>query len=302
MRVAVIGAGALGTFFAARLAAAGHEVGVVARGGRLAAIRQRGLRLVLGDAPITLVVPAAEDLTALPPPELAIIATKTADLSAAIALLAHCTGAGSAVLTVQNGVEAPDAVAAALPAAHVLAGRVHGFFELTGDIVRHVGVTPSLAFGPWRADAADAADQLEVVLTGAGIAWERPAGIAAALWEKLVLASSIGGIGAVLGLPTGAILNDAAHAALLEGMMREVAAVAAARGVTLTADCVKRTLAFVGSFPECATSSLQRDLLAQRPSEFAALTGAIPRLAAAAGVAVPLHDTVISRLRAQGLV
>jgi len=277
-------------------------VGVVARGARLAAIRQGGLRLAMEGVPAALAVPAAEDLAGLPPPELAIIATKTTDLPAATALLAHCTGAGLVVLTVQNGVEAPDEVLAAVPEAKVLAGRVHGFFEMAGDVVRHVGVAPSLAFGPWRADALPAADRLEAVLSSADIAWQRPPDIVAALWEKLVLASSIGGVGAALGLPVGAIRADPAHAALLEGMMREVTAVGAACGVMLPDDCAARTLAFVASFPESATSSLQRDLLERRPSEFAALTGAVPRLAAAAGVAVPLHDAVIARLETQGLV
>lgn len=299
MRIAVIGAGALGTFFAARLAGAGHDVGMVARGARLDSIRRDGLQLA-GSNPVH--VPADADLAALPSPDLVLIATKTPALAAAIALQVHCNATANAVLTVQNGVEAPDQVAAALPQAAVLAGRVHGFFELEQDVVRHVGVPPSLAFAPWTATAAPAAQLLAQALIDAGIAFEQPADIAAALWEKLLLVSTIGGLGAALGLPIGAIRDNPAHAATLTAAMHEVAALAAARGVTLPADCVARTLAFVGTFPAEATASLHRDLAARQPSEFDALTGAIPRLAAAVGMPVPIHNAIIARLSAQGLI
>ncbi len=165
----------------------------------------------------------------------------------------------------------------------------------------HYRVPPSLAFGSWgdTISPSPAADLLAAGLTDAGIAFERPADMAAVLWGKLVLAS---GVGAALGLPIGPIRADPAHAAMLAGAMHKVAAVAAARGVLLPADCVARTLAFVGRFPAEATSSLQRDLMARQSSEFAALTGAVPRLAAPVGVPVPVHDEVIARLSAQGMI
>ena len=84
--------------------------------------------------------------------------------------------------------------------------------------------------------------------------------------------------------------------------MGEVVAVARARGVALADDCIARTLAFVGTFPAEATTSLQRDLAARRPSEFAHLTGAVPRLGEAAGVPVPVHAQIIARLTAQGMI
>ena len=81
-----------------------------------------------------------------------------------------------------------------------------------------------------------------------------------------------------------------------------MAAVAAAYGVALPLDCVATTLAFVETFPAEAMSSLQRDLMARRESEFDHLTGAIPRLAARYGVPVPTHDAIIARLRDQDMI
>lgn len=302
--IVIIGPGALGTFFAARLAQAGHSVSVIARGSRLAAIRRDGLQLESNGLITAVPVRAVDDPALISTPDLAIIATKTTGLAGAIAaLVPHATPA-LGVLTVQNGVEAPAMVAAALPRVQVLAGRVHGFFEMADDLVRHVGVPPSLAFGQINPAPAPApaADLLATCLTGAGIAFTRPADIAAALWEKLMLVSSIGGVGAALGLPIGAIRDDPAHAAMLRAAIAEVAAVAAAHGAALPPDCVATTLAFVGTFPAEATSSLHRDLVARRPSEFDHLTGAIPRLAARHGVPVPVHTAIIARLAGQGLV
>ncbi len=302
MRVTVIGAGALGTYFAARLAACGTEVSVVARGARLAAIRTDGLRLTTAEVTTVLPVPATADPRELPVPDLAVIAVKTQALAEAIVLLAPLASPRLAVLTLQNGVEAPDLVAEALRGVQVLAGRVHGFFERKGDTVRHLGVAPALAFGALTPWAEPAAARLAETLAAAGIAFTRPADMAAALWEKLVLASSLGGLGAALEMPVGAIRDNPAHAATLTAAMEEVAAVARARGVALPADCVARTLAFVGGFPAEATTSLHRDLAARRPSEFDHLTGAVPRLAAAVRVPVPVHTRIIAQLAAHGMI
>ena len=302
MRIAVIGAGALGTFFAARFAAAGSEVSLVARGARLAAIRADGLRYAAAGETIALPVPAAADPRDLPVPDLAILAVKTFALDEAIALLKPLASPRLAVLTVQNGVEAPELVASALAGVQVLAGRVHGFFERKGDTVRHVGVPPALAFGALTPWAEPAAARLAETLAAAGIAFTRPADIFAALWKKLVLASSLGGLGAALDLPVGAIRGHPAHTATLTTAMEEVAAVARARGVALPPDCTAQTLAFVGAFPPEATTSLQRDLAARGPSEFDHLPGAVPRLAAAVGVPAPVHERRIAQLAARGLI
>lgn len=292
----------MGTFFAARLTQAGHRISLIARGARLAGIRRDGLRLESGGQSTAVPMWAVDDPALIPTPDLAIIATKTTGLADAIAALAGHASPALGVLTIQNGVEAPAMVAAALPDVQVLAGRVHGFFEMADDLVRHVGVPPSLAFGPINAAPSPAADLLASCLTDAGIAFTRPHDIAATLWEKLMLVSSIGGVGAALGLPIGAIRDDPAHAAMLRAAITEVAAVAAAHGVALPPGCVATTLAFVATFPAEATSSLHRDLVARRSSEVSHLTGAIPRLAASHGVPVPVHNAIISLLQDQGLI
>ncbi len=298
-RFTVIGAGAMGLFFAAKLAHAGFPVGLVARGDRLARIARDGVQMQLSGTRQTIHVAVAGHAADLPPPDLAIIATKTFDLEDAARQLEGCVAAGPGVLTVQNGVEAPGIVSALLPDAKVIAARVHGFFEMEGDVVRHVGVEPSVALGSLEHARSRAAERFAASFDTAAIACSQPADMASVLWEKFLLAATIGGVGAALGVPVGQLKNDPAHWRMLGDAMAEVATLAASRGVTLRVGCVDTTLAFVSGFPPSATSSLQRDLMAGVPSEYAHLTGAVIRLAAETGLSVPTHQKV-ARLLGMG--
>lgn len=300
--ITIIGGGALGSFLAARLAMAGARVGLVARGRRLEEITRNGVTLSGQAGASRVPVPVSADCKAFPPPRLVIIATKTIDFDAALDLLARVVTPGVGIVTVQNGVEAPEIAARAFPEACVLAARVHGFFELEGAAVRHVGVAPSFAFGPLDGRSCPAAGLFGRWLAAAGIASTRPDDILSSLWGKFLLASAIGGVGLALRRPAGQILRDAEGRQMLDAAMREIALVAAARGIVLPDDCVERTIAFVASFPRDATSSLQRDVEEGRPSEFAALTGAVPRFAWELRIPVPVHDTIIAMIRARGLL
>lgn len=297
--VAVIGAGAIGTWLAARCAQAGCTVSVVARGGRLAEIRNEGLLCRLSREEILSGVVATDHLGHVPAPDIVIIATKTNGLDDAIAQIVSAVVRPQAILTVQNGVEAPYMVQAAVPEAEVVAARVHGFFEMDGAAVRHVGVEPSIGFGSVNGAGGRGHALLGEVLAAARIEALPVSDVAAMLWEKLVLTSSLGGVGAMLDMSVGTIRSDPGHWRMLDDAMNEVAAVARARGVALPEDCVARTLEFVSTFPDDARSSLNRDLRSNRPSEFAHLTGAIPRLAAPFGVKVPVHQLLVQRLTAE---
>ncbi|MCB2060208.1 MAG: 2-dehydropantoate 2-reductase, partial [Novosphingobium sp.] len=301
-RITVIGAGALGSFFAARLHRAGIATALVARGKRLDRLRKNGVQLEMDGIRCAENLPCAEHAIDLPAPHLAILAVKTGDLDEAAAQLLPFHSSSLGILTVQNGVMAPEEIARLLPGAQVLAGRVHGFFEHADNIVRHAGVPPSIAFGPLDGTTSTTADLLADCLTAAGIAYTRPSSIQVELWEKFVLASAIGGVGAALGMPVGRLRERSAHWEMLSEAMKEIASLASKKGIALPPDCVEKTLDFVAGFPAEATTSLQRDLTAGRPSEFDQLTGAVVRIADELGQAVPVHRRVIEMLAERGLI
>lgn len=298
-RVLIVGAGAVGSYLALALHLAGVPVSLLARGARGKAAARDGLRLAMGGQQLSARVPVATDPAALPPASLAILAVKTGALDGALASLRAASGLRG-VLTLQNGVEAPDQAAAALPGIHAIGARMHGFFELEGTAVRHAGVAPSIALGPVTPGGNATADQFAALLSRAGVATERPSDIRAALWEKLLLASSIGAVAAAVGVPVGRLRETAEHWDALAATMHEVAALASAQGIALPPDCAARALDFVASFPPDATSSLQRDLEARRPSEFAALTGAVMRMAREVDLPLPAHEAIVERLAARG--
>lgn len=306
-RVAVIGAGAIGSLLGAKLHEAGHEVLLVARGRRLEFLRREGVLLSENGVKRRVPVRAVESVEDESAPDHVIIATKAFQLPGALALLTHDQEAAFGLLTVQNGVEAPHLAQLALPQASVFGARMHGFFELEDDVVRHAGVPASVVMGPDAPGYRGPEHQrrgadLAAILQRSEIPAELVPDVRPALWDKFLMAATIGGLAPAVGLTVGQVASDPAARALLQLAMQEVAAIAAALGIALPDDCVAAKLDFISRFPPDVTSSLQRDLEARRPSEFAHLTGAIPRFAAHSGVPAPTADQIIEMLRARGLV
>ena len=301
-RVLVAGAGALGTLFAARLSGCAAAVTLLARGQRRRQLMAEGVRFEQGGVVATMPVPVAERCDALPQQDIVILAMKTGDLADVLDLIAPVVGERTVLLTLQNGVDAPDLVAARFAAATVAAARVHGFFELRNGLVHHAGVEPSVLFGLAKSKNEGAEVELATLLTAAGIANQRSDDILRDLWEKFLLASAIGAVGTALVLPAGRIASSAEGRQMLKGVMAEIACIAARKGIGLPPDCVAQTMAFVASFPPEVTSSLQRDLEDRRPSEYASLTGAAIRMAGETGCAVPVLARCEALIRARGLL
>ena len=301
--IVVIGAGALGQFLAARFTAAGHKAVLVAREPGLSRLKAQGVRLYRnGVQSSRTAVALAGDCLSLPSADLVLLCVKAQDLPDALDLAAPLAAAGPAFVTVQNGVEAPGQVAARFPAAPVIASRVHGFFELRDGVVHHVGVEPSLAFGLTSGEGGQALDWLQGALADAAIASRHAADIQVELWRKFLLAASLGGVGAALATPAGRLRETVQGQAMLAGAMEEIVALGRARGIALGDDPVARTLGFVAGFPPEATTSMQRDLEAGRPSEYDCLTGAVLRMAHRSGLPVPVHEDIAGMIAARGLL
>jgi 2-dehydropantoate 2-reductase len=307
LEILVVGAGAMGSFYAAALAMAGERVRLIARGARLAVIREQGILLERADATVRIDVPALERPVDGQRADLVLLCTKMGDLAGALDLMTPLRAGRPAFVTVQNGVDAPEIVASRFPGAPVVAARAHGFFELQGAHVRHVGVEPSLVLGLAAGELApdgrgDLLGRFAATLQAAGIVSRVSDDIRRELWEKLLLAGSVGGVATALGINTGQVCDSAGGREMLAAVMREVGLVAAARGVALSPGCMERTLDFVASFPPDARSSLQRDLEEGRTSEYASLNGTVLRMAGEAGVAVPAHLRVDAAIRTRGLL
>jgi 2-dehydropantoate 2-reductase len=298
----IIGAGAIGSFLAASFEMAGLETEVVVRGKRRAELYANGITIDSGGQRIKATPKVAPAAGASKRPDYAVVCTKSQDLASGLEALAAYSENPPVIVTIQNGVVAPEQVAELFPRATVLACRVHGFFEMDGAIVRHVGVQPSLVFGCWNAHDCNAVESFAAAVDSAGFKHSISQDIRVDLWEKMLLATAIGGVGTALSIPAGQIMRDAVGRDLLAGAMAEIAKLASLRGIGLPKSCVESTLAFVAGFPQDASSSLQRDLEARRPAEYDHLIGDVLRMAAQTGLDVPVHRRIVQLIGQRGLL
>lgn len=304
MRVAIVGAGGVGGLFAGLLARAGAEVRVVARGAHGEAIRERGLSV---DSPLgtftAKVAAVSADPAALGPADATLVAVKAWQVAEVAPGLAPLVAGGGVAVPLQNGVEAAGRLAAALGDDRVAGGLVSVLAWIDGPgAVKHVGAAPRVKLGERGARAGGPSPRLEALaaaLRAAGVVVDVVADVERASWEKFLLIEPWGVLGAATRAPVGVLRGTPEARALLVGLQEELAAVGRARGVALPPDAPAKTFAFLDGAPPEATASMQRDLGAGRPSELEDQTGAVVRLARAAGVAVPLHETLHALLSPQ---
>ncbi len=298
MKIAVVGAGGLGAYFGGRWAQAGLDVAFLARGSQLEALSSGPLAIVspLGDA--TVRVAAAGAAAQIGPVDVVMVATKTWQLPDAAAHLGPLLGPATLVFGVQNGVEAADALAAAVGAERVLAGtcRIISYVSAPGAVV-HVGVQPTLTFGERAGGVSTRAERLfESLERGAGMTVHLSDDVVVELWKKFFFFAPVSALGALVQVPVGEWRRLPETRGLFADGMREVRALAAARGVELPADSVESALEFLDRLPPDGTSSLQRDVRDGRRTELEALAGAVVRLGREARIATPVHALLYSLL------
>jgi 2-dehydropantoate 2-reductase len=301
MRVAVVGAGGVGGVVGGLLAHAGNEVAFVARGAQLAALREKGLRVESARGNFHLPrVEASDDPAALRPAEAVLVAVKGWQVPEVAARLAPLLGPGAFAVPLENGVEAADQLAAALGPKRVVGGLCHvmAWVEAPG-LVRQQGDILRVTMGERQGGASARLEPLAAALRAAGVEVVLAPDVEVAVWEKFLFISAFGGVGAATRAPIGVVRARPATRALLAAAMEEVAALARARGVRLAPDAVARSLALVDGLAPGATASMQRDVQAGRPSELLDQTGAIVRLAQAAGVPAPVNGFLFTVLLPQ---
>lgn len=295
MRIAVFGAGAVGSYFGGRLSQAGESVVFIARGRTLEALRANGLRVysIAGDFEVR-PAEATDNPVEAGAADFVLLGVKSWQVPEAAAAMGPLIGPETAVLPLLNGVEAYDQLAAVVGPEHVLGGlcRILAIQSEPG-VVRHTAIEPALQFGEWDGRLSERVARLKNVLDLCiGVKPLIPQSIKTAIWEKFLFIAPFGGVGAVTRAPAGILRALPETRALLEGMMREILELASARGVAMRADVVQRTLAGVDALPADGTASMQRDMIEGKPSELEAQLGAVVRLARDAGIILPLHAVV----------
>jgi 2-dehydropantoate 2-reductase len=315
MKFCIIGAGAIGGLLGARLAAAGHEVSLVARGAHLAAIRANGLALKDAAGLRTCRLPAADDPAAFGPQDAVVVALKAHSIGPMLPRLAPLLTPDTAVVTAINGIPwwyfcgaggafdgasveclDPDgAMLRALDPKHVVGCVVHGSAEVTAPGLVHHTSGGSFILGEIDGRVTPRVQALSAAIEEAGISSPVTARIRDDVWTKLVGNTSYNPVAAL----TGALVSDInANPGLLElirRMMVEGIAVAEAHGCRMTVTLDER-FALARKLGAVKVSMLQ-DLERGRPLEVDAIVTAVCELGRKVGVATPTIDGVEALIR-----
>ncbi len=302
MKIAVFGTGGVGGYFGGRLAQAGNDVTFIARGAHLEAIRRQGLKVesIAGDFEVNPAA-ASDDPAAIGPVDLVLVGVKAPQVPGAAEAIKPLVGPGTLVVPLQNGVEAAGQLARTLGPAHVLGGLCKLMATIAGPgRIRHLGMPPRIVFGEMDNTASNRVKGLKAIFDGCqGLEAQIAEDIHAAIWGKFIFIAGFGGVGAVTRVAAGIMRTLPETRSLIEAVMDEIRRLAQARGVALPEDVVERSMAAVDALPPEGTASMQRDIMAGRPSELGSQNGAVVRLAREAGVPVPANDFIYRALTAQ---
>jgi len=301
MRILVMGAGGVGGYFGANLARAGNEVTFLARGAHLRAMQMNGLKLTSpkGDFQVKNFA-AVEDLEFVTAVDVILLAVKAWQVQECLWSLNQLKANHYMVVPLQNGVESYDEVSKIVGPQRVVGGscKIISYMEAPGHIV-HLGVEPEIVFNEWDNKRSERIDRFADCLRDAGIKYEVAANIQTELWKKFMFLASYAGVGSVSRSEIGLIRSTPQTREILKNAMQEIFDLARAADVTLPPDLVSRSMSYIKTMPPEATSSMQRDVIAEKPSELEYLSGAVVRLAEKYKTNAPTHSFIYSALLPQ---
>ncbi len=297
MQVAIFGAGGVGGYFGARMIEAGTaEVAFIARGAHLAALNQTGLKVesALGDVS-TRDFRASDDPATIGPVDCVLFCVKLYDVESAGQKLQPLLGPDTRVITLQNGVDAPERLGAIIGPERVLPGIAYIASVIAEPgLIRHTGNFARLRFAR---PGEPVAEDLAAALVAAGAKAEAIDDIEPALWEKFIMLSAMSALTALMRLPIGRIRETPESWALVRPALEETAAVGRAMGVDLAADAVERQYKVIEGLPDRMKASQLEDLERGRRLELEWLSGTVSRLGRTRDVPTPIHDFAYAALR-----
>ncbi|MCA1583719.1 MAG: 2-dehydropantoate 2-reductase [Acidobacteria bacterium] len=302
MKFAILGSGAVGGYFGAKLARSGQDVTFIARGAHRDAIRTHGLQIRSARLGDFIVKAAAEDdPQRVGPMDVVLYAVKAYHNRGALPMLPPLVGPETVVLTLQNGVDSVDDIAQVVGEAHVLGGTTYvaTALEAPGLIVQ-TGVHRSIIFGEVFGDRTRISPRVQAiadVMAPADIQITPVADGRVPIWDKFVYLAPFSGFTGAARLPIGHLWALPALREMFYAASREIAALAGAEGVTISASRFETLTEYMNTIPPSTRSSLLIDLEMGKPIEVEALQGAAVRRAERHNLPVPIMATLYAALK-----
>ncbi|HEY4165252.1 MAG TPA: 2-dehydropantoate 2-reductase [Reyranella sp.] len=299
MRIAVVGAGGVGGGFGAALAKAGADVTFIARGAHLAAMKSAGLRIEGGRGETHLVpTQATDDPKTVGPVDYLLFCVKLWDVESAGEHIKPLVGPNTAVIPLQNGIDAPERLIPILGQRAVMGGVAQISASIVAPgVVRQVGTFMRLLFGELDGRPSARGEALRAMCEKAGFDVTLSDQIVTELWMKFILLATNASVVAVARQPIGKLRDDPDMKPQFIAAYNEVIAVGRARGVTLPADALDRMLAFNKGAPPTMKPSMALDLERGNRIELPWLGGKVVELGRQLGVPTPTHAFMYAALK-----
>ena len=299
MRIAVIGTGGIGGPYGASLAKAGADVTFVARGAHLAAMRENGLRIE-GDRGETHIRPAraTDDIAGIGTVDFVLSCVKLWDVEQAAEQIRPIVGPHTAVIALQNGIDAAERMIRILGDEPVMGGMafVTGTIVAPG-LVRQTGTYQQMTFGELDGQISERGERLRDLCEAAGFEGVLSPDIMVPVWQKFLLLVPLSGLNALTRLPLGKWREDPDLVNLYEAALRETVEVGRAERVRLPPDSAEKAVAMMRSMPPHHTTSMGNDLLRGNRLELPWFAGKVVELGRRHGIPIPVNGFIYAALK-----
>lgn len=299
MKIAVYGAGGVGAYFGGRLANAGADVHLIARGAHLEALEEDGLDVESIHGDFSIELPATDDPADIGPCDVVLFCVKSFDTRSAAEKLEPLLTDETAVISLQNGVTNEEHLVDEIGQDHVLGGVAY-IFSTLGDpgVIEHTDGPAKIIYGELDGERSGRIERFDDLCARAeGMEGVLSEDIWTALWNKFTLIAAMSGVTASIRLPIGAIREVDESWTLFVDLLEEVTAVAAAEGVQVADDVITDWIEFARDLDHDTYSSLHYDMTNGKRMELEALQGTVVEKADEHGVDVPRSRTIYSILR-----
>ena len=298
MKIVVMGTGGMGGYYGGLLSRQGHDVTFVARGAHLEAIQRDGLQVksVHGDFSVSPAT-ATDKPSQIAVPDLILFCTKTYGTDEAVQRIKPIVGRETTVLSLQNGIDAPERIGKVVGMEHMAGGAtwISSAVEAPG-VIKQVSDFRRVVIGELSGDPTPRVEAILEAFKATGITAELSDNILKVLWAKFIFISAASSFGSLTRLPIAQYRGVPETRAMIIGLMREVESLARRQRVALDADVVEKSLAFMDNAGPKIKASMQLDVEAGRPTELDSIIGVIGRKGREIGLKTPVADALYAML------
>lgn len=297
MNIVVVGAGGVGGYFGGRLAEAGRNVTFLVRGKTFKAINEKGLRVKSIHGDFTVNPKVVDNINELENVDLILLGIKSWQVRDMAINLKPIVSENTLILPLQNGADNEEKLCEILPKRNIIAGfcKVVSKIKEPG-VINHMGADPEIVIGEMDNSKTERIKEIHSILSTAKFKCTIAEDIYVEIWKKFLFICTISGLGGLCRVSLGKIREDKYLRNIMEKTAEEMIAIANEKGIALNAEHTKMVFHFIDNLDYNTTASMQRDIMAGRPSELEEFNGYIVRQGKKLNIPTPINAFIYHAL------